>query len=157
MTIIRYFIKGNLQGTLILLLLLLVSCKKDDENPPPAWDIVTGDYKGLLYISKPKDSLGVAQPYYDQTIKVHKVGTDVYRLTSSNPVIPTFNFNYDSKTSMSVGVIYDEYYYTIYTQTNNGVTVKSNNLVYDKTNPMIGFSIFNGTGDTLWKYNGNKQ
>src|SRR6478735_3701071 len=118
MTSVIKFIKGNLAATLIVLLFLLVSCKKEKQDIP-AWDIVTGDYKGLLYISKPKDSLGVAQPYYDQTVKVHKVGIDVYRLTSSNPIIPTFNFNYDSKTSMSSGVIYNEYYYTIYTQTNN--------------------------------------
>ncbi|WP_028980909.1 hypothetical protein [Sporocytophaga myxococcoides] len=150
------FIKGNLAATLIGLLFLLVSCKKEKQDIP-AWDIVTGDYKGLLYISKPKDSLGVAQPYYDQTVQIHKVGTDEYRFTPSNSSIPSFNFKYDSKTSMSSGVIYNEYYYNIYTQTNNGVTVTSNSLVYDKTNPKIGFSIFNGTGDTLWLYTGNKQ
>ncbi|MCR6642521.1 MAG: hypothetical protein NVV82_26905 [Sporocytophaga sp.] len=155
MVSILKFIKGNL-ANLLVLLFLLTSCKKEKQDIP-AWDIVSGDYKGILYISKPQEPLNVAQPYYDQAVKVHKVGTDEYRITPSNSIIPTFNFKYDSQTSTKIGIIYDEYYFTIDSQTNNGVTVTSNNLVYDKTNPKIGFSIFNETGDTLWIYTGNKQ
>ncbi|MBO9703521.1 MAG: hypothetical protein J7604_25155 [Sporocytophaga sp.] len=159
MALVRYFIKESLPGALILLLFLLVSCKKEYVESAPAWNIVKGEYKGLLYKEKPKDSLGIAQAYYDQDIKVSKVGADEYRLTPSNPDLPTFNFIYDSKTSMTIGVIYDEYYYTINTQTNNGVTVTSKNLhlVYDRKNSGIDFHIYNGTGDIGWLYGGKKQ
>lgn len=140
----------------ILFVLSLISCS-DKEESTPAWDIVIGRYEGLLYISKPLEPNHEAEPFPNQKVQVTKVRSDTYRLSSSNPNIPTFEFRYDHGLTSSAGVIYNEYYFVVNAQTNNGVSVQASHVVFDRDRPEIDFSIFNGNGDTLWLYGGQKK
>ena len=140
----------------IFLMSMLISCGDEEPSGSKA-DIVIGEYEGLLYTSKPLEPLDESDMFPGQTVKVTKVRTETYRLSSTNPNIPTFDFSFDHTTTNSTGVIYNEYYFTIAAQTNNGVSVQANTLVFDKDNPGLGFSVTNGNGDTRWLFNGQKK